>query len=60
MIELLVVIAIIALLLAMNAEIDIFASDVDNPVGYGDGHVEVTLKRQIKPRVRTTVGVYYY
>ncbi len=46
--------------LAMNVEIDIFASDVDNPVGYGDGHVEVTLKRQIKPRVKTNVGVYYY
>ncbi len=46
--------------LALNTEIDIFASDVDNPVGYGDGHVEVTLKRQIKPRARTSVGVYYY
>lgn len=46
--------------LAMNVEIDIFASDVDNPVGCGDGHVEVTLKSQIKPRVRTNVGVYYY
>ncbi len=46
--------------LAMNVEFDIFASDVDNPVGYGDGHVEVTLKRQIKPRVKTNVGIYYY
>jgi prepilin-type N-terminal cleavage/methylation domain-containing protein len=46
--------------LAMNAEIDIFGSDVDNPVGYGDGHVEVTMKSQIKPRVKTNVGIYYY
>ncbi|MCX5636960.1 MAG: type II secretion system protein [Planctomycetota bacterium] len=46
--------------LAMNAEFEIFASDVDNPIGYADGHVDVTLKRQILPRAKTPVGVYYY
>ena len=46
-----------------DAAFEIFASDTDNPVGYGDGHVEVNLKKEIKPRAQNTlgnVGVIYY
>ncbi len=37
------------------------ATDVDVPVGYGDGSVVVNRRRQMKPRAEIlTVGVYYY
>ncbi|MBI9018515.1 MAG: prepilin-type N-terminal cleavage/methylation domain-containing protein [Phycisphaerae bacterium] len=48
--------------LAMNAEFDIFSSDVDNPVAYGDAHVEINMKQDIRPRAKTTsgAGIFYY
>lgn len=38
-----------------------FASDFDNPVCYGDGHIEVNYKRELKPRANIAgVGIFYY
>ncbi len=37
-----------------------FSSGVDNPVGYGDGSVGVTLKRDMKPRAFESIFSYYY
>ena len=44
---------------APNGFVD-FATTVDNPIGHGDGSVNVTMKSDMKPRAETTAGIIYY
>ena len=42
-----------------NPLLDKASSAYDNPVGYADGHVKVTLKTELKVRARVEDGIYF-